>query len=502
MAERLPTPGQDNGTWGTILNDFLGVAHNTDGSLKPSAITAAGALTSNSSASGDLGGTYAGPTVIATHLSAPLPVNQGGTGSATQNFVDTSTAQTVGGVKTFSAAPVVPANSFSESAVTNLVTDLASKTPMTIQGQQQLLTRRSSALQAWYAGLANRHFARANVVCLGDSITEGQGATAADYRWLARLRDQLRAKFPTLGLTGGGRGLLGPQSSGEFSFPWPATPSGAVGSGNTLGPKASFVQFSGAAQTLSYTLSGDSADIMWTQVGFGGTFSWSVDGGGATSVSTNGASTLGGRLTHISLGSAGAHTLLLSRVSGTSDIEGVTEFNGDYASGIQVHDAGHYGWQTNNWTSVVASANDVSASIAALAPRLVIIALGVNDQFSGVAPATYQANLTAIIAGLRGAQTAPYPSIVLCMYPPRQGQSGYAFPWSQYIAAAYNVAAADTAGVGGTSLVTIMDFTLGPRALGADTDIYGIWQPGDTVHPSNLGHSMLADAIAAFISPV
>jgi len=32
---RLPNPGSDDGTWGTILNDFLGVAHEDDGSLKP-----------------------------------------------------------------------------------------------------------------------------------------------------------------------------------------------------------------------------------------------------------------------------------------------------------------------------------------------------------------------------------------------------------------------------------------------------------------------------------
>jgi hypothetical protein len=31
---RLPAPGSDNGTWGQVLNDFLLVEHNTDGSLK------------------------------------------------------------------------------------------------------------------------------------------------------------------------------------------------------------------------------------------------------------------------------------------------------------------------------------------------------------------------------------------------------------------------------------------------------------------------------------
>lgn len=33
MAQRLPTPGQDDGTWGDILNAYLEVSHNNDGTL-------------------------------------------------------------------------------------------------------------------------------------------------------------------------------------------------------------------------------------------------------------------------------------------------------------------------------------------------------------------------------------------------------------------------------------------------------------------------------------
>ena len=49
---------------------------------------------------GDLGGTTASPRVTATHLAAPLPVAQGGTGSAVQSFVDLATDQTINGNKT------------------------------------------------------------------------------------------------------------------------------------------------------------------------------------------------------------------------------------------------------------------------------------------------------------------------------------------------------------------------------------------------------------------
>jgi hypothetical protein len=101
MTARLPKPGGDTGSWGTILNDFLEVAHNGDGSLKSSAVSAAGAyakpgsgipssdlsstvqtsLTSADSAvqlGGDLGGTTTAPTVSklqGTTLNGSSPTN-------------------------------------------------------------------------------------------------------------------------------------------------------------------------------------------------------------------------------------------------------------------------------------------------------------------------------------------------------------------------------------------------------------------------------------------
>ena len=38
---RLPAPGADEGSWGTVLNDFLSVEHNSDGTLKRAAEIAA-----------------------------------------------------------------------------------------------------------------------------------------------------------------------------------------------------------------------------------------------------------------------------------------------------------------------------------------------------------------------------------------------------------------------------------------------------------------------------
>ena len=95
----------------------------------------------------------------------------------------------------------------------------------------------------------------------------------------------------------------------------------------------------------------------------------------------------------------------------------------------------------------------------------------------------------------------PKPSFVLNMYPPRTGQNSYTYPWAQYVDAAWGIANIDTSGPNGSSLVSVIDFTSGTRMPGADSDTYGFWPVGDLVHPSNKGHSFIADHIASFLSP-
>ncbi|HEV2412845.1 MAG TPA: glycosyl hydrolase family 28-related protein [Candidatus Saccharimonadales bacterium] len=60
---RLPDVGGDSGNWGTILNDFLEVSLNQDGTILPSALQSAGVITQETSAAGDLSGTYSNPAV-------------------------------------------------------------------------------------------------------------------------------------------------------------------------------------------------------------------------------------------------------------------------------------------------------------------------------------------------------------------------------------------------------------------------------------------------------
>jgi len=101
---RLPVVGSDDSTWGFILNDYLEVSHNADGTLKVGAVSAAGAATLASPA---LTGSPTAPTQSAADNSTKLATTAY---ADTAVGVETSRAETAEALLAPLASPPLTGN--------------------------------------------------------------------------------------------------------------------------------------------------------------------------------------------------------------------------------------------------------------------------------------------------------------------------------------------------------------------------------------------------------
>lgn len=247
--------------------------------------------------------------------------------------------------------------------------------------------------------------------------------------------------------------------------------------------------------SFTYSLNGDNAVILYANQSGGGSFKYNVDGGGYTTVSTSGTAADGQFAGPISLGSAGAHTLVIKYVSGgTTIVEGVSELNGDAAAGIQVYNGGAFGSASGDWagwyTTATSGLTTPGTQIGSTGVSLIIIELGANDFNNGTSPAALYSNLKTLIATIRAAFTAvnftPAPPILLLSLPQQNDGNS----WSPYLAALYSLAAGDP-------MTDVLDLALRmPSATAAQQ--WGLVSSGEF---SDAGMSMIADAICEFLSP-
>jgi hypothetical protein len=164
---RLPIPGSDNGSWGTLLNDFLSQIHNTDGTLKPDIITASAVV------DGSIGEAQ-------LDTATQIKLNTAGSGSVADGTITTAKLHddAVTDVK------VSPTAAIAQSKIASLTTDLAGKaasvhthtssqiSDSTATGRSILIaTDASAARTAIGAGTSN--------LAIG---TSGSTAKAGDYQ--------------------------------------------------------------------------------------------------------------------------------------------------------------------------------------------------------------------------------------------------------------------------------------------------------------------------------
>ncbi len=214
---RLPVSNSDSGIWGDILNDFLLVEHNADGTQKALPQSKITNLSSDLNAKAPVNNpTFTGSVTLpadpSTNLQAAtkqyvdntaiagapdattstkgivqLTGDLAGTataptvpGLATKandtNVVHLTGNETIAGTKTFSSAPTVPDSSFTQAKVTNLTTDLAAKeTPAGAQAKVDTHSADTTAVH----GIADTSLLESTTGSQAKVDTHANDATAA-----------------------------------------------------------------------------------------------------------------------------------------------------------------------------------------------------------------------------------------------------------------------------------------------------------------------------------
>jgi hypothetical protein len=155
---RLPVPGSDDGTWGTVLNDYLTQSHNADGTLKPASVATAGAeTTTNKGAPSGYAPLDSSSKVPSANLPAATTTPDATTSSKgvvqlSGDLAGTATAPTVPGLATTektankgAASGYAPLNGSSQVPIANLPTGTTSASVAI--GNDARLTAAATALQ-------------------------------------------------------------------------------------------------------------------------------------------------------------------------------------------------------------------------------------------------------------------------------------------------------------------------------------------------------------------
>lgn len=363
----------------------------------------------------------------------------------------------------------------------------------------------------FHTALAKRETTPVDIVCIGDSITEGARSSTLDDRWVNRLRDKLRSAYPTPGVSGG-FGYIPAQyyTTGPNNDSQVFTLTGGVVLATTqfgLGKRSVVLDASGEKITAS-NIQCSSFDVVYTQGTTQGTFGVSIDGGAVTTHSTAGATSSGTRWNAGAL-TPGEHDIEISWQSGNKvDIEGIMVYDGDEDAGIRMWEGGHGGVKTSAFNISASPVTYWQETITNIQPDLVLIELGTNDWWynSGVVSGNYGnygpdqmvTYLDTLIDGIRARCTGPV-SIALIVAHAR-GDAGTTAgiipqdPWSDFVDAYYGMAADDP-----TLGIIDLNRAFGDEAWVDGSDGYGLLH-SDEVHLIDAGNERYATAIMRAIT--
>jgi lysophospholipase L1-like esterase len=246
-------------------------------------------------------------------------------------------------------------------------------------------TNWSKALSKIESGVAG---SRANIVCIGDSWTSNDLIYAPVRKYLRGMYGDAGAGYVSL------TSRVGiPESTVTVTTTgtWTETDGLSTSAGVDVSDTTSTDAATPAKKTITVT-SASSFVVHYQKKPNGGDFSWALDGGAETVITTAAATKTYSTLTIPTGGTSGSHALALKiQNAGTAGVTlmGV-EVNKDDVSGVRMHRVGNGGKRAIYWSQTCTL---WQSGYPLLAPDLTFILFGVNEKAQNVSLDTYQQSL-------------------------------------------------------------------------------------------------------------
>lgn len=353
-----------------------------------------------------------------------------------------------------------------------------------------------SVLQPWTYAMQGSDDEAANVVVLGDSVSEGYGLDGhLERRWVDRLERALRARSgvedcPTEPAGYHGSSSVIPARYHAPSIPDPAT-AGHVSPQPAAGPGGRALDLRPGA-SVTWEVEAESVDIGYRTRPEGGNLRVTIDGTiPLEGVSIPTASDANGDA-HRTVWSSddlgpGTHTVRVSNSSSVLDgslttVTDLTPYRGDRDRCVHVLDASRSGATAKRITQTPSYLADALS----LEPDLLLVPLGFNDARAGSSPAVFGRTLDRLITQVR-AEGYDGPVLLVGWFEPRYGTD--IAPWPEYIAEMGERTSHD--GVSFLDLSVVL-----PPVRGAPQGTYL-----DSLHPSADAQPAIARSLVEALAP-
>lgn len=352
-----------------------------------------------------------------------------------------------------------------------------------------------SVLEPWTLAMRGSDDEAANVVVLGDSVSEGYGFRRnLERRWVDRLERALRARAGVEDCPTDPAGYRGTSSVVPARYHAPSMPdpyrAGRTAPQPMAGPGGRALDLKPGG-SVTWTVEAESVDIGYRTRPDGGTLEVTIDGqvpleGVAIPTELD-----GGEAERVVWSSGdlgpGEHTVRVrnstSVLSGAlTTVTDLTPFRGDRDRCVHVLDASRSGVTAERITQTPSYLADALS----LDPDLLVVPLGFNDARSGSSPADFGRTLDRLITQARS-EGYEGPVLLVGWFEPRWGTS--IPPWSEYLEAMSGRTERDA--------VSFLDLSaVLPPVRGAPEGLYM-----DSLHPSAAAQPRIARSLLEALAP-